>query len=504
MSEIRKSDVSVNRTVHEGSGQTVCQADIIVPDTMPDVLKVLQVDGYAVTEGKVINDGKISVRGRIDCKILYVPENARGVKSIGYSIPFNYNENIPGAEENMYFNAQSDVAHIEYQPVNSRKISVKVVVEIQKKVIGKNGISYVCAVEGDDAEVKQEVMHGKNLIVGQENEITVSDKMPAPKGATSLLKCDADIRTKDIKIINNKVVAKGEIGVNALYSCDDDGVDCSEGTIPFTEILDAEGISENQITNVKYRMQGVDADVKEGEGGEKELHCNIKLLVVITSEEPVEFSAVSDIYGTKKKLMPTVSGVKIKEPVGETTGKVNLREIVSLKEGMPKINRIYNMAVRPYINECKVTGNGIKVEGSADCYVTYVADKEDSLVQTAMYSLPFATTISGNYCDGCTAMADAEVENSEYSVSGDNIELRINITIKAQAEKEKENEIVTDVAEEEESMENRPAMVLYFVQKGDSIWEIAKRYHSKISDIEQINKLEGNPEEGTMLLIPKK
>lgn len=72
-------------------------------------------------------------------------------------------------------------------------------------------------------------------------------------------------------------------------------------------------------------------------------------------------------------------------------------------------------------------------------------------------------------------------------------------------EKEEKVSVVTDISATEEEEKDIPVVVLYFVQKGDDIWNIAKRYHSKISDIEQINKIDGdNIKEGMMLLIPKK
>ncbi|MDE5830347.1 MAG: LysM peptidoglycan-binding domain-containing protein, partial [Clostridia bacterium] len=49
------------------------------------------------------------------------------------------------------------------------------------------------------------------------------------------------------------------------------------------------------------------------------------------------------------------------------------------------------------------------------------------------------------------------------------------------------------------------SMVIYFVKPGDTIWKIAKKYKSTISDIARINNIE-NPDRitpGMQLFIPK-
>ena len=181
--EIRKSTVAVNRAVYGGKGQTVCQADVIVPDTLPDSLKVLQVEGKAVQESAIIAKGKISVRGRVECEIIYVPENARGVRTISHPIPFTYSENVADAEENMLFEANCEVTHLEFQLVNSRKISIKAVVEVSGSITGRHEICFVSSAEGDEAETRTKTFCGKNRLVCKKTEFDINENIPLPRNA---------------------------------------------------------------------------------------------------------------------------------------------------------------------------------------------------------------------------------------------------------------------------------------------------------------------------------
>ena len=66
--------------------------------------------------------------------------------------------------------------------------------------------------------------------------------------------------------------------------------------------------------------------------------------------------------------------------------------------------------------------------------------------------------------------------------------------------------MVTDIVMED-AAENLPAAgaVIYMVQKGDSLWKIAKKYRTTVADIIAVNEIE-NPEliyPGQKLLIIK-
>ena len=154
--EIRKSTAEISRKVFCGKGQSVCQADVIVPDSMPDCLKVLEVEGTVVQESAVVTKGKISVRGRVECDIIYVPENAHGVRSMSCTMPFAYSENVAEVDEGMYYETDCDVTHMEFQLVNSRKVSIKAVVEAENCVMGKGEINYIGYAEGEGVETKKE------------------------------------------------------------------------------------------------------------------------------------------------------------------------------------------------------------------------------------------------------------------------------------------------------------------------------------------------------------
>ena len=500
--EIRKSTVKISKPVYDGKGQTVCQADIIVPDSMPDCLKILQVEGRAVTESRIITKGKISVRGRVECEILYVPENAGGVRCISNSIPFAYSENVAEAEDKMFFETKCDVKHLEFQLANSRKINVKAVVETEGRVTGCREIQFVSTVAGEGAEMRTEKFVGRNRVICKTVEFDISESIPMPGNAEVIVKTCGELKNRDIKIINNKVVAKGEIGMTIMYRAEGENLDVLSASVPFTEILDAEGINDGQQWEIDYNLKEISARLAENEAG-KEARCNIAVEVNICSDELLEFEGVTDIYGTEKKLVPHREKITLDGYREKASAKIEVREIVKLGEDAPPVSKIFGVWVKPYSAHCNETVSGVKTDGEVQCSVVYISEKEDEMVHTEIFNLPFCATVDMQ--SRGTLKTEIKPGIAEYTLSGNNIELRIPLEILTECIKSGEEEIVTEVKELEEDQCDRPAMVLCFVQKGDSVWEIAKRYHSRICDIERINKISGEEiQEGMMLLIPKK
>ena len=76
---ISKGECTVNQVSCKGDKQVLVDEDIIVPDVKPDILKILQLDAVSCITNKEITNGRVNVTGRVDLKILYIPDSDRVV-----------------------------------------------------------------------------------------------------------------------------------------------------------------------------------------------------------------------------------------------------------------------------------------------------------------------------------------------------------------------------------------------------------------------------------------
>ena len=80
------------------------------------------------------------------------------------------------------------------------------------------------------------------------------------------------------------------------------------------------------------------------------------------------------------------------------------------------------------------------------------------------------------------------------------IELRVVISISADAYKQTDKRLVNRVEEVEGitlDQSRIPAVTIYLVQKGDTLWSIAKRYNTTVDALVKLNSIE-NPSKVTL------
>ncbi|MEG1441432.1 MAG: LysM peptidoglycan-binding domain-containing protein, partial [Oscillospiraceae bacterium] len=86
------------------------------------------------------------------------------------------------------------------------------------------------------------------------------------------------------------------------------------------------------------------------------------------------------------------------------------------------------------------------------------------------------------------------VDHVSYNMSGDDeIELRLVICLGVKIVKTGRCEVVTEIEViENECLEKCSSIIIYFVQPGDTLWNIARRYHTTVKDIMEMNCLEND------------
>ena len=116
-------------------------------------------------------------------------------------------------------------------------------------------------------------------------------------------------------------------------------------------------------------------------------------------------------------------------------------------------------------------------------------------------------------CDECTDnlsfFVNASVNHISFNIlSTSETELRISVVFKGSTIKLCEFSNICDITQPDnpfiESDGDKPAILLYVVQPGDSLWKIAKKYNAPLELLKEINQLK-NPDliyPGQKLLIP--
>ncbi len=506
--ELIKEEKRYWETVIGGLEKVNSDGDIIVPDVKPDVLKVLQIDARSVITDKGITTGGIYAQGRIYVNILYVADGCEDETGCINSV-FDFRSKIdnPLITPQMKLKMSSDVSRIDFILLNSRKLSIKANVTLDYEVIAEREIKIPSGFGSNDGECIEKTVEIDAIGVEEECSFAVRDTLEIPAGKASVkevIKTDVKVVEREIKILPEKAVIRGNLGVCVLYFTNDMSIDYCEGEIPFTEVFDVEGLSEDDFCSIDLKIGEINTDLSEDNDGDIRL-INLECMAEMNlrARRNEEISYICDCYCPGKKTEINYSETELRCFVDSISKETNERNVITPDENIPQIGRIYNVVAEPEVTKCSVGNGGVTVSGRVKSYILYITNNPKCAVYTIKKDFSFEYFYqSENAKEGMDCQARVLIENLSYSLnSKGEIELKYTVLQEIRITKKENLKLICDAQTEEKSEDND--IVIYFLKKGDSLWSVGKRYGVKVGDIMEMNGLENDKvSEGQKLLIP--
>ncbi len=507
--EIEKQSISVVKTVYEGEIKSCADGSIIVPDSKPDILKVCEVTAEPYFTEKLIEDGKITLKGKVRINILYIPDGEeKGLKSINGSMEFCETLKRSEFKEDMSLCAFCDVDRISYKVLNSRKIGIDTKIVMSVSVFANEQKELVSGVTADNAQTKSKELKFTGKQDYEEFSFFIDEEVEFPQGkcAEDLLKLDACITSKECRALDGKLVIKGKLGICILYEdCDKkyNHLDCE---IPFTEVFDAPALTEDEDCEVSYEIRETAYELKNNQQGTSSLLVKAEIAVGLKTDEDSAVSVLSDCYFTDADCNFSYEKAEMQEVSEQVKFSAVIKQLLQKAEGCPDIAGVYKVQAKPGITETAITDGKLIVSGKILMYVLYLTDDDETPIASITEEVPFSYTID---CDSklsadSRAVLGVECEHISYTISSkDAVEVRCGLMISGEIINVFEENVISDItAQQRENGKN--GIVVYFVKEGDSLWDIAKNYHIKTDSILSANGKEedGKLSAGEKLIIP--
>jgi len=508
--ELIKENMSINEDILRDFSNITVDGDIIVPDKKPDILKILQVDANTVIESKKVENMSVSISGKVCLKILYIPDRTEEkVKSIITELDFLHKIDNKDIKEDMRVICESDVQKVEFNIINSRKIGIKTIIGIDASVCGKRDISIVTDIEHDgycEKETKRQCIY--NILSDDDEEFVIRDKIEIASGKMSVsevLKYDCRIIDKEVKVMSGKVILKGTMQSCVLYNGEDNNIDFMEAETPFTEVFEVFEAYEDALCDLDCNIGNVYAKVEEDSDGDMRV-VNMEYIVKVHIRicKNIEIDMVSDFYCPGYETNVSREKCRLNEVICRPKNQASIREIFGLENN--SVDRIYNVITKAYITNTTTEKGKINVQGGIDAYVLYLSENIDNPVSSIKKEIPFNYTLDAPSAEnGMECIINADAEHTSYNINMANeVELRILLTISGRVIDSREDELICDADISEIDKDSHHGMVIYFVQKNDKLWDIAKRYHVAVEDISKMNEgIDKNSlKTGSRVIIP--
>ena len=213
--------------------------------------------------------------------------------------------------------------------------------------------------------------------------------------------------------------------------------------------------------------------------------------MVIYTEEQVEL--LGDLYALDREAVPETGTVCFDTLAVRNQVKTKIQEKVQLT-GRQRILQVCHSDGDVKIDEVQIKEDGIHMDGVLEIRLLYLTADDQAPVGAASEVLPFHLMAAA---DGLTQDVVYEIEPgisglTAVMAGGDAVEVKAQITADVLVLKPVCEQTVLSVAEEPldtERLKKIPGIIGYVVKPGDSLWKIARMFHTSVERIMELNHL---------------
>ena len=511
--KINRETVPAVVSIYDGIQEQNVELDYILPDYYPDIFRLVRCEINPVITGYSVSEGKLSYDFRCDIKILYCSESGSVLQCVNQRQNFSKTVELNRSGDSLSVRLVPKTEHINFRAVNKRRLDVRSAVSVKVLVTGENEQEVISDATGLNVQVKKipvsyackRICTEKSVQLSEETELSTAQP---PVMSIISTKCTAP--EPERKMISGKLLAKGEIEISILYSCEQNGeggIEPFSFTLPYSQIVDIDGIDDSFECRITAETVSCEITPSADKNGENRvLRCETELRLICSAVKTASAMLAEDAFSTVYPCETMASEIKAEQlPV---IYDENFRHSAKIAEGENVPRMVYAMWCTPKNINTRISDDGksIVISGML-CYS--MASKDNS----GMISMPdrdeaFEETISiGDDLSGCSVSAEISVKEVSYNISSDGIlTAKSDISAKILSYSSSSVRVLTDISVDDTVKKVRDgdyAIKLYFGVENEDVWDIAKRYSTDVSAVMEENDLSGEKlESGGMLLIP--
>ncbi len=497
------------------------EEDILVPDVKPDLLSVLTMDAAVKISEKEIQTGQsgeetLSADGEVVLQTVYLPEKAaenEPLVTIRSSVPFKADWTV-NAEPYSTMSIQPQVEKVDYTVINERKFRAKVTIALNMKEYKDMELEIFEGIRGESVQILKEDVTVTDIAAGKRDIIDITETLPIKDtGAVpeKILKYDINIAENHRQITGEKAVINASAACSVLYLARVETEEQTElvpklyqGSCEFTQFIPLEATEDCSGSRVSFEEKDLKIRIADENEAQAGFVMEGSVITSIDVCKNVTKSMVADIYHREKEITYDMAKIRSRVLKGSGMTDINVRETVispeaEISDVIYLSGKIRNLSAAPE------KGRAV-VEGTLTVKLLCMPEAKTDKPFSVSKDLPFRETIdiAGAEEEMEINVAGAVRELRFDMINGKQIEIRGSISASAEVMETKELKLMKNLCllETEQPDKKGPAMVLYITQKGDCLWDIAKKYRTTVERIRAINEVEADSlEAGKKLLV---
>lgn len=488
-------EIPIYREFLHTSRRTQESVECVVPDTDADIEKIAAVQSAVFLKSKDLTARGVTVTGELSASVLYIREGQTGLSCLSVQKPFSIEFEAEGLESEALAQITLLIQGTDARAVNPRKLSVLFEVEGELTCYQAERLRAQTELPKDSSGLHALTTERSLLLPGAvcEKSLAVTeqfgftDDRPTP---AKLLSERAELHITDCQLIGSKVIVKGHMELAVCALSEDKEEPCLyDFSAPFSQIAEV-GIESMSCCTVRPEITGAYYDLLDTINGDKVLDVELHAVLQLVCSERRNLRCISDVYSNlmPAELLYQTQTLELVSPVQKK--KLSIEEKIGLMESCKEILCILVSPVRIATDEEKL---------SAAVNLDVLYKNDEGKLSAGRRTLPLEQKTLGTPL----RVLSARVTQLSARPDGESANCALTLELECLAAEKAELTGVEGVILDEDApyiQESLPTLTLVRAG-GESLWTLARRYHSSVEKIRECNEDAENT--ARMLLIPK-
>ncbi|MCH5316340.1 MAG: DUF3794 domain-containing protein [Eubacterium sp.] len=449
-----------------------------------DLLKIIRccINNFIVNTD--YSNGVLTVYGKSKIFLTYVSDASSNITTADFEEDFQKSINIEGNYEDVSAEVLVINRYSNFRVINQRRIDIHNAFALDIRITACTPINMI-----DDAEntlIRRDTVNYLSLIGSAfaRAEFEEETIIPADSDVVrKIINTFSSVHCEETKIIKNKMLVKATAEFSILYTTDTEHevIRRCEKSVSISKIIDLNGIDEGDNAIVNMAVGNIYVKPKADKNNELrmieligDVNMNVSVFRKVTAQ------LTTDSYATDKEITNTFSKVRL-----NVNGEF-ISDVLSAKATFQfdniKIVEVADLS----LNICD--GKNIELNAfirNQNSELIYVSQRKEIEMKSFSASAVY-------------------VKSFDYVINSENeIGIRYLIEFNAVKFEERTFSVVSDIQVTENDIADSPALVVYFADENELLWDIAKKFRTSVDLIKAENELKEDVlNNKRILLIP--
>ena len=468
--------------------------ELRIPDGMPDAGRIIGAWGQEILRGKDWNEREICVSGGMMIWVLYAPEDGSDPQRLETWIPFQIRVDMPHTQRDGVVRAQCVVRSVDARITSSRKLIIRSLVGMMIQTMEPMEVSI--SLPGDlpeDVEVLRNRYPMNLTVEAGEKTFMMEEDPELPQGMSPVERIvyfQIDPEIQEQRIFGNRGVFRGIGNLHVLYWSREGRLCCCDIPVPFSQYMDLESeYSEGASVSNLICITSAELDVTEG--GRFHLRCGG--VNQYTVQDLSVLDLVEDAYSLCRDVELQYDSIMIPAILDSRQQTLDLNTRFSGE----------NVSDAVFMSEPWVltrTGDDISVSAGGEFgFLTEGNEGLETVVNHASESVVIRTDPNADTC--CLGWQKTPVRCRREG--GDwRVDTRVVLDLSSVSKKPVNIVSGMTLGDLKNTCQDRPSVIIRRKVEQERLWDLAKNCGSTVEAIRRINRLDIEPEEDRLLLIP--